>query len=164
MFSQCDSGYSDSLLDGRLNPSPLSRCEQFPTNPKSLEMKSYSEPPLRDRGNSYMTFHLSEPDSSISRQLGSTSHHLCLFTLNQVALAESHSSVSFPTACHYCGTDRGMMIHIIMVRSVWGFFFNSDFSIKVVYEFPSLFQICHFFPNNVRQFYFQMKIKSNQIK
>ena len=64
-FSQCDSGYSDShsSLNERFTPSPLSRCEQFPNNPKFLGMKSAPQPPLRDRANSYLTSHSSETDS-----------------------------------------------------------------------------------------------------
>ena len=42
-FSQCDSRYSDSQssLDGRLTPSPFRRCEQFLTDPKSLEISQF---------------------------------------------------------------------------------------------------------------------------
>ena len=64
-----DSGYSDShsSLNGRLTPSPLGRCEQFSTDPKSLGMKSVPQPPLRDRDNSNMTSHL--PDGEVPGSL-----------------------------------------------------------------------------------------------
>lgn len=63
-LSQCYSGNSDShsSLSEMLNPSPLKRSEQSSTNPKSWRMKSALQPPLRDRGNGYLTFHLSETD------------------------------------------------------------------------------------------------------
>uniref|UniRef100_A0A671XSV6 Uncharacterized protein n=1 Tax=Sparus aurata TaxID=8175 RepID=A0A671XSV6_SPAAU len=72
-FSQCDSGYSDShsSLDGRSTPSPLRRCEQFSTDPKSLGMKSVPQPPLRDRDNSNMTSHPPETDSEVTGSLSS---------------------------------------------------------------------------------------------
>ena len=72
-FSQCDSGYSDSHSshNERLTPSPLRRLEQFPTDPKFLGMKSASQPPLRDRANSYLTSHLSETDTEETCSLSS---------------------------------------------------------------------------------------------
>ena len=67
--SHCDSGYSDShsSLDERLTPSPL-RSERFPTDSKSLGMKSA---PLRDSANSYLTSHFSDTDSEATCSLSS---------------------------------------------------------------------------------------------
>ncbi|XP_037628624.1 uncharacterized protein LOC119489809 isoform X2 [Sebastes umbrosus] len=70
--SHCDSGYSDSLSsrDESLTPSPL-RSERFPTDLKSLGMKSDPQPPLRERVNSYLTTYCSETDSEDTCSLSS---------------------------------------------------------------------------------------------
>ena len=63
--SQCDSGYAFSLSPSsseRLIPPAVSRCERLPDDPKSLDMKSGRQPPLRDSCNSYLPSHISDRD------------------------------------------------------------------------------------------------------
>ena len=66
-LNQCDSGYSDSYSSDsvRLTPSSLPRWDRIPSDPKSLGMKSLSDPPLTGRGNSFLTTHLSDSETDI---------------------------------------------------------------------------------------------------
>ena len=49
---------------------------------------------------------------------GSPFLHLCLFTVNQAALAYCHTSVSIHTAHKHCGSKRGVKAHVAEQWSV----------------------------------------------
>ena len=108
LLSQFNPGYSDShpSLDGRLTPSPLRRCEQFSTDPKSLGMKSVSQPPLRDRDNSNLTFHLPETDCEVTGSLSSRRYSThCFQSLMHDAFMSAYSSERGTRSLQECPTS-----------------------------------------------------------
>ncbi|XP_056256394.1 uncharacterized protein LOC130184486 [Seriola aureovittata] len=100
--SACDSGFSasHSSLNDRLTPPPLRGWGKFPTDPKSWEMKSAPQPPLRDRGYTHLTSHLPETDNeetgSLSGRGYSCSHQPLMHNSFTCAHPSNRRTKTFP--------------------------------------------------------------------